>query len=355
MSLTVALLALAAGVLVALLLHGWWSVRRAAPRLAQPQPGSGRVEPELGADIGPAESPAVGREGVSALSPPAEPVTLPAMRRAACLDALIDAVAPLVVEAPVSGEVVLGHLPTSRRAGSKPMHVEGLDTESGQWEVPAAGRYYTELQAGVQLANRSGALNEIEYSEFVQKVEAFAEGVGAMADFPDMLEVVARARELDEFASPLDAQITLTLQANAVPWSVGYLVQCAGRHGFVPGVLPGRLVVPGPEEGAPPVLVLGFDPQAALADDPQAAALREVVLSLDVPQTPQASEPYAQWYQAAMALAADLDATPMDDAGRPVTLGAFDAIGRQLAELYRALDSRDLAAGSPAARRLFSG
>lgn len=354
-SLTVALLALAAAVLVALLLHGWWSVRQAAPRRPQPQLGGSRVEPELGADIGAAASPAVGGQIAPVLSADAEPVALPAMRRAACLDALIDAVAPLGLEAPVSGEVVLAHLPASRRAGSKPMHIEGLDAESGQWEVPTAGRFYTELQAGVQLANRSGALNEIEYSEFVQKVEAFAEGVGAMADFPDMLEVVARARELDEFASPLDAQITLTLHANAVPWSVGYVVQCAGRHGFVPGVLPGRLVVPAPEEGAPPVLVLSFDPQAALADDPQVAALREVVLSLDVPQTPQASEPYAQWYQAATSLAADLDATPVDDAGRPVTLGAFDTIGRQLAELYQALDSRDLAAGSPAARRLFGG
>jgi hypothetical protein len=120
-------------------------------------------------------------------------------------------------------------------------------------------------------------------------------------------------------------------------------------------VLPGRLVVPAAEEGAPPGLVLGFDPQAALADDPQAAALREVVLSLDVPQTARASEPYPLWYQVATELASELEAFPVDDAGRPVTLGDFDAIGRQLEQLYRALESRDLAAGSAAARRLFSG
>ena len=352
---TTALLALAAIVLVALIAHGWWSVRRVSPRQPEPEHPPGRVEPALGAQAAerlpePAqEAPAPEHDGAVA------PVGLAGPRQAACLDALIDAIVALAVDAPVPGEMALAHLPASRRAGSKPMHIEGLEAQVGQWEVPAPGRLYTEFQAGVQLANRSGALNEIEYSEFVQKVQGFAEGVGAMADFPDMLEVVARARELDEFASPLDAQITLTLRARSVPWSVGYVVQCAGRHGFVPGVLPGRLVIPSPEEGAPPVLVLSFDPQVALADDPQAASLREVVLSLDVPQTPQASEPYPQWYEVATALAAELEATPVDDASRPVTLGDFDAIGRQLDQLYQALESRDLAAGTPAARRLFSG
>ena len=353
MTLTTALLGLAAIVLLAVLAHGWWSVRRVSPRQPAPERLAERVEPALGGEPAQADGEAPALPATP--EPGTPPMGLPGPRQAACLDALIDALVVLTVESPVPGELALAHLPASRRAGSKPLHVEGLDAHTGRWEVPAPGRLYSEFQAGVQLANRGGALNEIEYSEFVQKVQGFAEGVGAMADFPDMLEVVARARELDEFASPLDAQITLTLRARAVPWSVGYVVQCAARHGFVPGVLPGRLVVPAAEDGAPPVLVLGFDPQAALADDPQAAALREVVLSLDVPQTARSAEPFPLWYQVATGLAAELEAAPVDDAGRPVTLGDFDAIGRQLEQLYQALESRDLAAGSPAARRLFSG
>ncbi|MFM7705934.1 MAG: cell division protein FtsZ, partial [Rubrivivax sp.] len=202
---TGALLALAALVLVALLAHGWWSVRRVSPRQPAPELAAARVDPELGTE--PATAPP--EAAAEAASPvPQAAVALPVARQAACLDALVDALVPLTVEAPVAGELALAHLPASRRAGSKPMHVEGLEAQGGQWEVPGPGRLYTEFQAGVQLANRGGALNEIEYSEFVQKVQAFAEGVGAMADFPDMLEVVARARERDEFASPLDAQIT---------------------------------------------------------------------------------------------------------------------------------------------------
>jgi hypothetical protein len=232
--------------------------------------------------------------------------------------------------------------------------IEGLNSESGEWELPAGNQRYGEFQAGVQLANRTGALNEIEYSEFVQKVQAFADAIGAMADFPDMLEAVAAARELDHFASAHDAQLAVRLQAREAAWSVGYIQQHAGRHGFVPGVVPGRLVLPAAEEGAPPVLTLTFDSQAALADDPNLAAVRDVTLSFDVPQTDPKADPFAAWQASAQALAQGMDANVVDDDGRRLGTESFAAIGNELGQLYAALEGRDLAAGSSAARRLFS-
>jgi hypothetical protein len=343
MSLTVALSILGALLLVALAAQGIWNARRANPRQADVASPAARVEPAMG--------------DASLPAPVVEPTErrAPPTRRQARLDALIDAIVPLMLEAPVSGEFVLAHAPATRRAGTKPFHIEGLNVESGDWEQTAADQRYSELQAGVQLANRSGALNEIEYSEFVQKLQVFAEGVGAMPDFPDMLDVVARARELDGFAGPLDAQLAVRLVARSVAWSVGYVEQCAGRQGLLPGAVPGRLVLPSAEDGAPPILALEFDAQAALAEHPQAAALRELNLSLDVPQTPAAVEPFPTWHKVAHALAEAMDADLVDDAGRPITLHAFDAIGKELAQLYAALESHDLAAGSPAARRLFAG
>jgi hypothetical protein len=49
-----------------------------------------------------------------------------------------------------------------------------------------------------------------------------------------------------------------------------------------------------------------------------------------------------------------MDASMIDDSGRPILLHAFATIGEDLAKLYGALAGRDLAAGSAAARRLFS-
>lgn len=363
MSLTAALAVLGGVVLLGLVLHGWWRVRRMAPRktrdpddVATVPLEPDRVEPSLGLDGEPAQGgPLRLEEGLQPVTPAELAAALRSPpRRELRLDALIDAIVPLVLEHPMAGETALAHLPPTRRAGSKPFYLEGLDVHTGLWEPIALGQRYSELQAGVQLASRSGPLNEIEYSEFVQKIEAFAETIHARADAPDMLDVVARARELDHLASPLDAQLSIGLRSNGVAWSVSYLQQIAARAGFVPGVLPGRWVLPSADEGEPPVLVLSMDPQAALADDPQAAAVRECTLSLDVPQTPESAEPFPLLHRMATQLAEDLDASTVDDLGEPITLHAFQLIGQELERLYRGLEALDLAAGTPAARRLFS-
>ena len=351
MSLTVALALFGAAVLAAMAGHAWWQARRAQPRrVVTAKPAEAR-EPVLG-DAGDEPALVAAAEDEPAASAAAE--LRPARRMMPRLDALIDAIATLSVEVQISGEMALQHLPPTRRAGSKPFFIEGLNAVSRDWEPPMAGQRYGEFQAGVQLANRSGALNEIEYSEFVQKVQAFADAIGAMADFPDMLEAVARARELDQFAGDHDAQLAVHLRSRSVAWSVGFIQQHAARHGFVPGLVPGRLVLPGAEDGAPPVLTLAFDSQAALADDPNQSALRDVTLSFDVPQTDAAVEPFVAWQASAQALSLGMDAEVVDDNGHPLGAESFAVIGTELTRLYEELASRDLAAGSAAARRLFS-
>jgi hypothetical protein len=185
-------------------------------------------------------------------------------------------------------------------------------------------------------------------------MQLFAEAIGASIDPPDMLDVMARARELDAFASQHDAQLAVHLHARGAAWSVGYIQQHARRHGFVPGVVPGRLVYAASEEGAPPVLTLTFDSQAALADEPDSASVRDVTLAFDVPQTAPEGEPFKAWQAAAQALAVGMDAAIVDDDGRPLSGPGFESIGAELGQLYDALAARDLAAGTPSARRLFS-
>lgn len=348
-------LAIAGGlVLAAVVAYNAWQTRRAAPR--QPLP-----EPEA-----PAQAPAglddARREPVleTALSEPAPLSPLTPLRgvevasRNLGLDALIDAIAPIELDTPVSGEAALAALPATRRAGSKPFAIEGLDVGTGQWEPPRAGRRYSAFQAGVQLANRTGHLNEIEFSEFAQKAQQFADAIGGALSLPDMIEEVARARELDQFASAHDAQLGFTLRAGNAAWSPGYVQQHAARLGFVAGALPGRMVLPAQGSGLPPVLSLAFDAQAALSDDPAQSAIRELSLSLDVPQVPRSERPYQRMRELAIALAAAMEGQLTDDNGRPIPAEALDAIGADLEALYDRLDAHGLAAGSPQARRLFS-
>ena len=236
----------------------------------------------------------------------------------------------------------------------KPFFVEGCEQTAGRWEPLAPGRRYTAFQAGVQLANRVGALNNIEFSEFVAKTQAFADAVGGTPTFSDMLEEVGRARELDQFASVHDALLSFTLCAREAAWSPGYIQQHASRLGFLPGSMPGRMVLPSAVPGAPAVLSLTFDSQAAMADDPALSAIRTFSLTLDVPQIAREDKAFERLREAARMLADNMDGVVTDGSGRVLSEAALDQIGHDLCQLYDALDARELSAGSPQARRLFS-
>ncbi|HZY18499.1 MAG TPA: cell division protein ZipA C-terminal FtsZ-binding domain-containing protein [Ramlibacter sp.] len=336
-------LAILGGIVLALVV-AWnaWTQRRLQPR--QPMMAE-RAEPAAGQQpVEPSFDP-VFEPGVT---------SLPVPERKPGLDALIDVLAPIAVEAAVSGEAALAAMPATRRAGSKPFAIEGWNEATQHWEMPQAGQRYGAFQAGVQLANRLGALNEIEFSEFVVKTQAFADAINGAPEFPEMLHEVARARELDQFASGHDAQLGFTLRARNAAWSPGYVHQNAARLGFTVGAIPGRMVLPAAQPGHPPILALSFDTQAALAEDPTQAAIRDVTLSLDVPQVHRGEQPFVRMRDAALELAAAMDGVITDDNGQVIRPEGLDVIGADLEQLYDTLEARDLAAGSPLARRLFS-
>lgn len=345
-------------VLAGVVAHSTWTARKNEPKRATPEAAPEArdpVEPGM-QDENASTDPLAHRQeprfdgdsGLGALASAMAPEKKPG------LDALIDVIAPVVTDAVVSGEAALAAMPSTRRAGSKPFGVEGLSVTTGEWEFPAASHRYSAFQCGVQLANRMGALNQIEYSEFVMKAQAFADAIGGEPEFPEMLDEVARARELDQFASGHDAQLSFTLRAIHTAWSPGYVQQNAARLGFVAGAIPGRMVLPAPQQGGAPMLGLAFDTQAAMAEDPEQTALREVTLSLDVPQVTRAEQPFVRMREAAVALAAAMDGAIIDDNGNVIHTEAMDVIGSELEHLYDTLDERDLSAGSVLARRLFS-
>ena len=332
-------------VLIAIAAHGAWSSRRNQPRQAT------ALGPEAGTPI----NPGAGIEpGLDAAAFDVANFPLPVPEKRPSMDALIDVIAPITLDGPVSGEATLAAMPTTRRAGSKPFSIEGFNELSQRWETPQAGQRYSGFQAGVQLANRLGALNEIEYSEFVVKTQTFCDAINGTPDFPEMLEEVARARELDQFAGDHDAQLGFVLRARNAAWSPGFVQQHAARLGFVAGAMAGRMVLPASAAGLPPVLSLSFDTQAALADDPAQSAIRDVVLSLDVAQVDRGERAFERMREAALSLAETMDGVVTDDNGVLLPVAAMDVIGADLEQLYDTLDQRDLSAGSALARRLFS-
>lgn len=307
------------------------------------------VEPGLKADA------ASQRATASAAGPHAQQRSVERhVERRVALDALIDALAVVQLEQPTAGEAILQVQPTTRRAGSKPFQVEGRNASTGQWEPVRAGQRYSQLQAGVQLANRMGPLNEIEFSEFAMKVQTFADALGAAVELPDMLREVARARELDQFAGQHDAQLSFMLRSIRAAWSPGYIAQHASALGFVPTNMPGRMQLPSAQPGQAPLLMLSFDAQAAQAEDLDRTAVYELYLSLDVPQVPREQQPFTHLCNAVQSLAQSMDGIVCDPDGNPLPPQALEQVGQQLEGVYASLAAHEVAAGSMLACRLFS-
>jgi len=343
-------LAVAGGlVLVVVIAHSTWTSRQNQPKQAEPLVSQEELDALVGEPDSDSTDAALTGSGF-----PGIVHELPHVDARSQLDALIDVIATMELDSPVSGEAALAALPPIRRVGNKLFLVEGLNADSGEWEALQTQRYYSAFQAGMQVANRQGPLNDIEFSEFVVKTQAFAEVFSATPELPEMNEVVAQARELDHFAGAHDAQLNFTLQSRKAAWSPGYVQQQAARIGFVPGVIPGRMVVPAATPGLPPVLVLTFDARAAMAEDPNQAALRSVSLSLDVPHVAQSEQAFARLCEAAQNLAQAMDGLITDDNGQELSEAGIQMINHDLRSLYDALAARDLPAGSLQARRLFS-
>ena len=346
-------LAIVGGViLVVLVAYNAWTSRQNQPKQAEPLITPEELDALTQSEASIDGSPPSATDALGTYSQMAHEFPQPNQRGQ--LDPLIDVMASMELETPVSGEAALAALPPVRRVGSKLFIVEGLNADTGEWENLQAGLFYSAFQAGIQVANRQGPLNDIEFSEFVMKAQTYADAFGVTPELPDMSEAIAHARELDQFAASHDAQLSFTIASRKTAWSPGYVQQQAARIGFVPGVIPGRMVIAASTSGLPPVLVLSFDARAAMAEDPNQSALRLISLGLDVPQVAPSEQAFARLCESAQALAQAMDGQITDDNGQVLSEAAIQIIDNDLKNLYQALAARDLAAGSLQARRLFS-
>lgn len=269
---------------------------------------------------------------------------------AAELDEEISAVFLILPEQPVSGERARSLFQTVRHAGRQ--HVKVFGRGHGAWRLLAPGDRYESIAVSVQLANRSGPLNEIEYSELVARLTHIAEQLGATCEVPDMAETIGRARALDARCAPLDRQIGITLAHPQGQWPATRIAAAVERGGLVLRA-DGRFHALTPS-GTPLYVVQNGDGPAFRVDNLPTLSSGRLVCLLDVPLAPRAAQPYAQMTAFAQNLARELDAVLVDDQLRSLTPATLEAIGAQIEPVYAELEVAGMPAGSSRARALFS-
>jgi FtsZ-interacting cell division protein ZipA len=270
----------------------------------------------------------------------------------AIVDRRIDCIVPIRLSSPVAGDKVLPLAQRLRRAGSKPVHIEGKPEGGGAWELLQNGVRYEDLRAAAQLANRSGPLNELEFSEFVTGVQQFADALDASPEFPDMMETVSMARELDGFAAQCDAQLSINVLSDGAPWSANYVQAVASQDGLLLSRDGTRFVKLDGKQS--PVFMLQFGDTNFLRDDLTYKGGQMITLVLDVPVADEDILPFRLMCDYAKSLSERIGGRVVDDGRRQLPESALLAIEKQLMTLYAKLEQAGIPAGSPATRRLFS-
>ncbi|MDB5919724.1 MAG: cell division protein [Massilia sp.] len=260
------------------------------------------------------------------------------------VDPLIDCLIPLALEVAVRGDKLLPLLHTLRHVGNKPIHYIGLAV-SGDWEPVNRGGVYTKLQAGVQMASRTTALNELEYSELVTRLRTVADEIGAEPEIPDMIEVMGEAKTLHRFVAGHDAQLGVNLMSNGAPWAISTLIGALEKQGFDVGPS-GRYAMPDGDGG----VLFTLSTNVTLGAD----TTSRLTLLLDVPVVAPARDGFGSMVACARSLVGRLDATIVDDSDQPLTDEAIAEINGQVLEFYEEMAAADIPAGSTRALRLFS-
>jgi hypothetical protein len=194
----------------------------------------------------------------------------------------------------------------------------------------------------VVLANRSGPLTAIEWSNLWTLAQNLAERFEGLIEAPDQDVVLRQAAELDARCAAMDAQVGLILQL-ARPRPVPEIIRSAAEAGFVQSRGQWAWMA---ENGMP-----RFALQIEAAEGEPA---HRVDLVLDVPNSLPDDQAFSRMVTVGRDLAARLEAHVLDDQGRTFQDSSSPAIDRQISALYDQLDQAGFLAGTERAARVFS-
>ena len=365
-NLQLALIAIGIVLILLVLLFNWWQDQRVRRQMhEQFSMGDEHENDVLLKDrkpVAPVNRAPVDRQDPVFASEPDEPaVTAPAPAAQAAgvahemedqhdeeaVDEMTEGVIELHFAEPVSGADLHRYTRNTLYAGSKPLRFFA-ETDSGLHRAQLrADEQYVSLQMAVLLANRAGALGEIEWSQAWAKADEIAHEFDASVESPDVPALLRRAEKLDQVCANLDTQVGLAVQL-AQPHPVRSVIDVARAKGFTEY----RNGLAWMNHDGLPRFVLLLAGEHA--DDPANAGVNRVDLLLDVPCSPPDDTPFARMMAVARDLALSLDGQLIDDSGRPVMEGSEHAIDDQIRGIYDELEQQGLQAGSPRALRVFS-
>jgi hypothetical protein len=164
-----------------------------------------------------------------------KPARMPAAHADDLPDPRIDYVMELAIERGTLAATVLEHWRSVEQRFGRRVLLAGAAGDGWRRVVAGEVRSLTALRAALQMANRSGVVNEPELVEFRSGVETMGAALGARVAAPEMREALQQARELDAFCSDNDIQVALHVAGGTLADRASLLLdvpRSGDAHGF---------------------------------------------------------------------------------------------------------------------------
>ena len=268
------------------------------------------------------------------------------------LDPGIDFIATVKMVNAVHGEAVSTAIVDSQASPAKSVSWECYNRQTSSWEPLAAAGEYELLRVGLQLADRNGAVSELELADFGAMVKAVAEAVGGSSNLAEPGAALQRARQLDTLCADVDVQIGLNLitRSGGAPGTrIGALAEAQGLKLERDGRFHRR-----DDSGLELYTLCNMEAAAFTAEGMKALSTKGMTLLFDVARVPGGIATFDRFLAFARSLADALGATIVDDNRQPLDDAGLGKIRAQLEVLYASMETQGIAAGGPLALRLFS-
>jgi len=237
----------------------------------------------------------------------------------------------------------------------KRVHWLGMSSLTGGWEEAGQGTAgeYLNIAATLQLADRSGPVSETNLAAFCGQVQAVAEELKAVTEFPDRQPALALAVALDQFCADVDVLIGASvITQNGVAFAAtkvrgmaeaaGMKLQPDGAFHFIN------------DEGADLFSLANLDPTPFSAENIRQLSTHGVTFLFDVPKVADGVRVFNQMLMVARQMASSLGGQVVDDNRRPLSDAGIAKIKQQLADIYARMEAQQIKSGSDRALRLFS-
>ncbi len=264
----------------------------------------------------------------------------------------IDTVAMILADAPLEADRYAPMIAQSRKI-AKNILWEGL--VGGLWQPvdPTLDEKYRELRAGLQLADRGGAVDPVTLQNFDEAMTNFAAGINAVSQREDVNDAARRGQMIDAFCAESDVEIAVNIIGKSgvtfAATKVRGLAEAQGLEALSTGEFAkkddyGRLLF----------VLRNGNPSESPSIRSDQPYLTQLTFALDVPRTPQAGRVFERMFALALQFADVLHGEVVDDNKKVLTAHGRKLIAETIHGIAGEMQQKGIAPGSSIALRLYS-